>query len=63
MCLPAEIKQLMESSSLENYGYQIIHMCLLSLSLSLFSSPDRVYLSIYRYVYKFTPLVLSRNPK
>jgi hypothetical protein len=35
MCLPAEIKQLMESSSLENYGYQIIHMCLLSLSLSL----------------------------
>ena len=32
----------MESSSLENYGYQILHMCL----LSLFSSPESTYLFI-----------------
>ena len=46
MCLPAEIKQLMESSSLENYGYQIIHMCLLSLSLSSLLLIESTYLFI-----------------
>lgn len=42
MCLPAEIKQLMESSSLENYGYQIIYSM----------SPISLYLFMYVYVYK-----------